>query len=91
METATPAVFRKDVFYDRASVRYTVYHKGIVQYEKNGSLNKEAKTVQRSYCFDYRLFADSFNINLERTSDSMPENSIEEDKVHPKPNSHSVN
>ena len=65
---------------EKASVRYTVYHKGIVQFEKNGSQSKEAKTVQRSYCFDYRMLAESFNINLERTSDSSFDASSEEDK-----------
>lgn len=65
---------------EKASVRYTVYHKGIVQFEKDGSQNREAKTVQRSYCFDYRMLAESFNINLERTSDTLIENSNEEDK-----------
>ena len=51
---------------EKASVRYTVYHKGVVQFQKEGNTTKEAKTVQRSYCFDYRELVKNFNINLEQ-------------------------
>ena len=51
---------------EKNSVRYTVYHKGVVQYEKDGTVSREAKTVQRSYCFDYKMLVESFNINFER-------------------------
>ena len=51
---------------EKASVRYTVYHKGVVQFQKEGNTTKEAKTVQRSYCFDYRELVKDFNINLEQ-------------------------
>ena len=67
---------------EKSSVKYTVYHKGIVQYEKVGNQSREAKTVQRSYCFDYRMLAESFNINFERvniTNDSPQQEDEKED------------
>ena len=51
---------------EKASVKYTVYHKGLVQYQKEGNTTKEAKTVQRSYCFNLKLLAERYNINLEQ-------------------------
>ena len=42
----------KEYLGEKASVKFTVYHKGIIQYQKVGVQSKEAKTVQRCYCFD---------------------------------------
>ena len=64
---------------EKASVRYTVYHKGIVQFQKEGNTTKEAKTVQRSYCFDYRELVKSFNINLEQENMMGKDTSDEEE------------
>ena len=59
----------KEYLGEKASVKFTVYHKGVIQYQKVGVQSKEAKTVQRCYCFDYRMLADTFNITLEKVSE----------------------
>ena len=71
---------------EKQGIRYKVYHHGIVQYQKVGDVTKEVSTVQRSYCFDYNMLAESFNINLERASDSAEDTARQEDNaaLHPK-------
>lgn len=64
---------------EKPGVRYTVYHKGIVQFQKGASTNKEASTVQRSYCFDYNMLAESFGINLACAPDSVGDTAHQED------------
>ena len=64
---------------EKASVRYTVYHKGVVQFQKEGNTTKEAKTVQRSYCFDYRELVKNFNINLEQENVNNKDTADEEE------------
>ena len=54
---------------EKHGIRYTVYHRGQVQLQKVGELTKEASTVQRSYCFDYRKLVKLYNINFEKASD----------------------
>ena len=65
---------------EKQGIRYKVYHHGVVQYQKVGDQNKEASTVQRSYCFDYHMLAESFNINLERASDNAEDTAHQEDE-----------
>ena len=69
----------KEYLGEKASVKFTVFHKGVIQYQKVGMQSKEAKTVQRCYCFDYRMLADTFNITLERASDITPDSPPEEE------------
>ena len=64
---------------EKASVKYTVYHKGLVQYQKEGNTTKEAKTVQRSYCFNLKLLAERYNINLEQENSHNRQDSDDED------------
>ena len=64
---------------EKASVKYTVYHKGLVQYQKEGNTTKEAKTVQRSYCFNLKLLAERYNINLEQENSHNRQDSDEDD------------
>ena len=67
---------------EKASVRYTVYHRGIVKFQKEGDTTKEAKTVQRSYCFDYKVLVKMFNINLEQENpNNKNENDDDDDDV----------
>ena len=71
---------------EKASVRYTVYHKGIVQFQKEGNTTKEAKTVQRSYCFNYDEIKTLFNINLEQENpNNKKENDDEDEEEQEKP------
>ena len=66
---------------EKASVKYTVYHKGYVKFQKEGDTTKEAKTVQRSYCFDYKELVKMFNINLEQENpNNKNENEDEDDE-----------
>ena len=65
---------------EKASVKYTVYHKGLVQYQKEGNTTKEAKTVQRSYCFNLKLLAEKYNINLEQENSHNRQDSDDEDE-----------
>ena len=70
----------------KASVRYTVYHKGVVQFQKEGNTPKEAKTVQRSYCFNYDEIKTLFNINLEQENpNNKKENDDEDEEEQVKP------
>ena len=64
---------------EKPGVRYTVYHKGVVQFQKGASTNKEASTVQRSYCFDYNMLTESFGINLACAPDSAGDTAHQED------------
>lgn len=64
---------------EKQGIRYKVYHHGVIQYQKAGDQSKEASTVQRSYCFDYNLLVESFNINLERASDNAEDTAHQED------------
>ena len=64
---------------EKASVKYTIYHKGLVQYQKEGNTTKEAKTVQRSYCFNLKLLAERYNINLEQENSHNRQDSDDED------------
>jgi len=70
---------------EKHGIRYTVYHRGQVQYQK-GQQNKEASTVQRSYCFDYQKLVETFNINFEKASDTDGDTAHQEDynDEHPK-------
>lgn len=70
---------------EKPGIRYKVYHHGILQYQKVGEQSKEASTVQRSYCFDYRMLAESFNINLERASDNAEDTAHKEDEEDANP------
>ena len=65
---------------EKASVKYTVYHKGLVQYQKEGNTTKEAKTVQRSYCFNLKLLAERYNINLEQENSHNRQDSDDDDE-----------
>ena len=62
-----------------------MYHRGQVQYQK-GQHNKEASTVQRSYCFDYQKLVETNNINFEKASDTDGDTAHMEDynDEHPK-------
>lgn len=75
----------KEYLSEKHGIRYTVYHRGQVQYQK-GQQNKEASTVQRSYCFDYQKLVDTFNINFEKASDTDGDTAHQEDynDEHPK-------
>ena len=70
---------------EKHGIRYTVYHRGQVQYQK-GQQNKEASTVQRSYCFDYQKLVETYNINFEKASDTDGDTAHQEDynDEHPK-------
>ena len=70
---------------EKHGIRYTVYHRGQVQYQK-GQQNKEASTVQRSYCFDYQKLVETYNINFEKASDNDGDTAHQEDynDEHPK-------
>ena len=70
---------------EKHGIRYTVYHRGQVQYQK-GQQNKEASTVQRSYCFDYQKLVETYNINFEKASDTDGDTAHMEDynDEHPK-------
>ena len=73
---------------EKASVRYTVYHKGYVKFQKEGDTTKEAKTVQRSYCFNYNELKTLFNINLEQENPNNKteiEDDDDEEQVKPAP------
>ena len=69
----------KEYLGEKASVKYTVYHKGLVQYQKEGNTTKEAKTVQRSYCFNLKLLAEKYNINLEQENSHNRQNTSDDD------------
>ena len=71
---------------EKTGIRYTLYHHGIIQLQKVGDTTKEAKTVQRSYCFDYLKLVESFNINLEKASENDGDTAHQEDydAEHPK-------
>lgn len=64
---------------EKTGIRYTLYHHGIIQLQKVGDTTKEAKTVQRSYCFDYLKLVESFNINLEKASENDGDTAHQED------------
>lgn len=64
---------------EKSGIRYKVYHHGMVQFQKVGDLNREASTVQRSYCFDYLMLAESFNINLEQAPENAEDTARQED------------
>ena len=70
---------------EKHGIRYTVYHRGQVQYQK-GQQNKEASTVLRSYCFDYQKLVETYNINFEKASDTDGDTAHMEDynDEHPK-------
>lgn len=71
---------------EKHGIRYTVYHRGQVQLQKVGELTKEASTVQRSYCFDYRKLVKLYNINFEKASDKDGDAvHIEDDMDNPTP------
>ena len=70
---------------EKPGIRYKVYHHGILQFQNVGEQSKEASTVQRSYCFDYRMLAESFNINLERASDNAEDTAHKEDEEDANP------
>ena len=75
----------KEYLGEKHGIRYTVYHRGQVQYQK-GQQNKEASTVQRSYCFDYQKLVETYNINFEKASDNDGDTAHMEDynDEHPK-------
>lgn len=68
--------------------RYHVYFKGVVQFVKNrknsdGSLMKQT-TTQRSYCFDYQELVKAYNINLEKSSSDVVNDSLDDLEGKPK-------
>jgi len=65
---------------EKQGIRYKLYHHGVLQYQKVGDTSKEASTVQRSYCFDYRMLAEAFNINLEKAAESAGDTAHLEDE-----------
>ncbi len=71
---------------EKQGIRYKVYHKGVMQYVRDGTTNKEQSQVQRSYCFQYQMLVDAFNINLEQASDNAGDTAHQEDydAEHPK-------
>ncbi|MCR5314371.1 MAG: DNA primase [Bacteroidaceae bacterium] len=71
---------------EKSGVRYTVYHKGIVKMQSEGGINKEAKQVQRSYCFDYNKLVETYNINMMCASEKDGDTARQEDyeAEHPK-------
>lgn len=71
---------------EKTGIRYKVYHHGVVQYQKVGDQQKEAQTVQRSYCFDYSMLAKNYSINLEKAPDNAEDTARQEDMdaVQPK-------
>lgn len=71
---------------EKQGIRYKVYHHGVIQFQKVGDTNREASTVQRSYCFDYNMLVNSFNINLERAPENAVDTAHQEDDEadHPK-------
>lgn len=64
---------------EKSGIRYKVYHHGMLQFQKVGDMNKEASTVQRSYCFDYLMLTESFNINLEQAPENAEDTARMED------------
>lgn len=66
---------KSPAFLGEKFIRYKVYAKGIIQYDKNRPIGEngfhEAESVQRSYCFDYQKLVDTFDINLERANDEI--------------------
>ena len=69
----------KEYLGEKHGIRYTLYHRGVVQFQKVGDKNKEASTVQRSYCFNYQRLVESFNINLRKASESEGDTAHKED------------
>ncbi len=71
---------------EKQGIRYKVFHHGVIQFQKVGDTNREASTVQRSYCFDYNMLVNSFNINLERAPENAVDTAHQEDDEaeHPK-------
>ncbi len=69
----------KEYLGEARGIRYKVYHKGFVQMTKVGENNKEASTVQRSYCFDYWHLAEAYKINLEEASETVTDGASDEE------------
>jgi hypothetical protein len=57
-------------FLGEKNVRYEVYSKGMPVMTKSGDgrTNIPETTVQRSYCFDYALLREQFEVNFERAN-----------------------
>lgn len=67
---------------EKKSVRFKVYHRGVIQMKPNkDKVNKEASTVQRAYCFDYELLKQTYDINLEKSSDISEEEEDDENNI----------
>ena len=68
-------------FLGEKNVRYDVYSKGMPVMTKSGDgrTNIPETTVQRSYCFDYALLREQFEVNFERAT---PDTLADEEKEH---------
>ena len=71
---------------EKNGIRYSVYHRGVVQLKKGGAPGTEASVVQRSYCFDYNALVEKYKINLEMAPDDAKDTAYLEDEnsAHPK-------
>ena len=76
----------KEYYGEKNGIRYTVYHHGVIQLQKGGTPGAEASVVQRSYCFDYNMLVEKYNINLERAPEDAEDTARKEDydAAHPK-------
>ena len=71
---------------EKNGIRYSVYHRGVIQLKKGGAPGTEASVVQRSYCFDYNALVEKYKINLEIAPDDAKDTAYLEDEnaAHPK-------
>lgn len=69
---------------EKPGVRYKKYNHGMIEPDRKDP-SKEASVVQRSYCFDYNMLADTYGINLEQATDKDGDTAREEDELaeHP--------
>ena len=76
----------REYYGEKNGIRYTVYHHGVIQLQKGGTPGAEASVVQRSYCFDYNVLVEKYNINLERAPEDVEDTARKEDydAAHPK-------
>ena len=67
---------------EKSGIRYKVYRKGQPVFDDVKDVKgnyRQKTTVQRSYCFDYTLLIQNFNINLECAKESDGDTAHQED------------